>query len=94
MKDKLVMAVLSAALVIGAVNATASDRAREAIDQCREHAATDYGVEKADTRFWQMSQAGRYVRVWLKLKSDEGREKALCKVHKLERKVMSLEPLN
>ncbi len=76
--------VLAMALLFGAATGTASagERANRAIDECIEHASEQYQIDRSDARFWQMSQAGRYMRVWLKLRSGDERIKTLCKVHK------------
>lgn len=73
----------------------ASDRANLAIDQCIEAASAEYGVDKSKARFWQMNQVGRYMRVWLKLNSEEdGRIKTLCKIHKRGDKAVEIKTLN
>ncbi|MFK7731128.1 MAG: hypothetical protein AB8B48_05850 [Pseudomonadales bacterium] len=76
--------VLAVALLVGAASnaANAGERANRAIDECIEHATEQYQIDRSDARFWQMSQAGRYMRVWLKLRTGDERIKALCKVHK------------
>ena len=61
----------------------ASERSNEAINQCLEQAHEEYQVEPGKAKFWQMSQAGRFIRVWMKVRTGEDeRVKALCKVRK------------
>ncbi len=76
--------VIAVALLMGAAtsSANAGDRTNRAIDQCIEQASEQYQIDRSDARFWQMSQAGRYMRVWLKLRTGDERIKTLCKVHK------------
>lgn len=76
--------LIAVALLVGAATNTANagERANRAIDECIEQAAQQYEIDRSDARFWQMSQAGRYMRVWLKLRTGDERIKALCKVHK------------
>lgn len=79
--------VLAVALLVGSATSTASagERANQAIDECIEQASEQYQIDRSDARFWQMSQAGRYLRVWLKLRTGDERIKTLCKVHKTKR---------
>lgn len=79
--------VLAVALLVGSATNTASagERANQAIDECIEQASEQYQIDRSDARFWQMSQAGRYMRVWLKLRAGDERIKTLCKVHKSKR---------
>lgn len=79
--------LIAVALLMGAATTTvnAGERANRAIDECIEQASEQYQIDRSDARFWQMSQAGRYMRVWLKLRTGDERIKALCKVHKTKR---------
>lgn len=61
----------------------ASERTNEAISQCIEHAEEQFEVASGKAHFWQMSQAGRYIRIWLKMRNgDDEMIKAMCKVSK------------
>lgn len=93
MKLRTTLAVLTLSTLPMSL-AVASDRQAEAISQCIDKAHENYAVEQGDARFWQMSQVGRYIRVWLKVRTDEDTQfKALCKVHKREGAVTELTQL-
>ncbi len=81
--------------VLALAPAAAADRSLQAIEQCRDMAADEYQLDRQNARFWQMSQAGRYIRVWLKLRTDDDadRVRALCKVHKLRPENASIKTL-
>jgi len=90
-----VVAVLVITLWSLSAPGMANSRTNLAIDQCIDKATEEYGLERTGAKFWQMNQVGRYVRVWLKLDTEEdGRMKALCKVHKTGKKAVQIKTLS
>ncbi len=82
MNIRTTVAILTLSTLPMSVAAT-TDRQSQAIERCIEKAHENYEVKQDGARFWQMNQVGRYIRVWLKVRtSDDENIKTLCKVHK------------